>query len=122
MADDHVKQERWVLLAYVLMLLTLVLGLTWIIALWANQSMLNQPHEVWIRAHQLWIIRSCVVFFVLLVITCLLGLPLFWLPFSHGLGLVFSCLTAGLGLISVVWLVYRSVYGLKRYLQGKAVY
>lgn len=122
MAEDHVKQERWVLIAYVLMLLTLVLGLTWIIALWVNQSMLNQPHEVWIRSHQLWIIRSCVVFSVLLVLVGLLSLPLIWLPLSHGIGLVFSCAAAVMVLVSISWLLYRSFRGLRRFMQGKAVY
>lgn len=120
--ENHVQQERWVLISYVLMLLTLVLGVTWLISLWLGQSMLSQPHEVWLRSHQLWIIRSCVVFFVLILLSGLFSTPLIWFSLHQIFVMVTTGIAALLAVVALIWLLYRSCHGLKRFMQGKAVY
>lgn len=120
--ENHARQERWVLIAYILILMSLFLGLTWIIALWLNQSMLNQPHEVWIRSHQLWIIRTCFVFLLFVLTVGLFALPVVWFPLSSWVGLISACAAGGFALIAWLWILYRGIKGLSRFMHGRAIY
>jgi uncharacterized membrane protein len=120
--ENHVQQERWVLIAYILILMSLFLGVTWIIALWVNHSMLEQPHEVWIRSHQLWIVRTCFIFLLFIIAIGLFSLPLVWLPLSNIYALVSACIAGGFFVIAWLLMLYRGCRGISRYMQGKAVY
>lgn len=120
--ENHVQQERWVLIAYILILMSLFLGVTWIVALWVNHSMLDHPHEVWIRSHQLWIIRTCFVFLLFIVLAALFSLPLIWFPVSSLFGLISACTAGGFASIGWLWLLYRGGKGLSRFMQGRAIY
>lgn len=116
------SQQQWVGINYGLMLLSLLLGIGVLIALWSSYHFLNQNQDVWIRSHHLWIMRSCVGLLGLLLINSLLFIPLFWLPINQGVG--YYCLLAGAGFAALIWLwfLYRSVRGLMLWLKNKPIY
>ncbi len=120
--DGYVQQERWVLISYMLMILSLVLGLTWIIAYWVSHQSLSQPQEVWVRSHSLWVIRTCIIFLVLVLLAALVSLPLIWLPLHSLFGMITAGVAAGIGIIAWLWLLFRSVKGFSRFMRGRAVY
>lgn len=120
--DGYAQQERWMLAAYVLMALSLIVGFSLLISYWISHQLLGNPLEVWTRSHTLWIMRTCIVFFTLILLTLLLSLPLFWLPLSSLYGMICAGIAAAVGGISWLWLLFRTVHGLRRYIGGKAVY
>lgn len=121
-ARTALSQQQWVGINYALMLLSLFLGIGVIIALWSSYHFLNQSQDVWLRAHHLWIMRSCVGLLGLLLINSLFFVPLFWLPITQSGG--YYCWLAGVGFAALIWLwfLYRSVQGLRHFVQGKPVY
>ena len=116
------SQQQWVGINYGLILLSLLLGVGVLIALWSSHHFLNQSQDVWLRSHHLWIMRSCMGLLGLLLINSLFFIPLFWLPLTQGIG--YYCWLAGVGLAALIWLwfLYRSVQGLRHFIQGKPVY
>lgn len=116
------SQQQWVGINYGLMLLSLLLGIGVLIALWSSYHFLNQSQDVWLRAHHLWIMRSCMGLLGLLLINSLLFIPLFSLPITQGVG--YYCLLAGAGFAALIWLwfLYRSVRGLMLWLKNKPIY
>lgn len=121
-ARTALSQQQWVGINYALMLLSLFLGIGVIIALWSSYHFLNQSQDVWLRAHHLWIMRSCMGLLGLLLINSLLFIPLFSLPITQGVG--YYCLLAGAGFAALIWLwfLYRSVRGLMLWLKNKPIY
>lgn len=116
------SQQQWVGINYGLMLLSLLLGIGVLIALWSSYHFLNQNQDVWLRSHHLWIMRSCMGLLGLLLINSLLFIPLFSLPITQGVG--YYCLLAGAGFAALIWLwfLYRSVRGLMLWLKNKPIY
>lgn len=116
------SQQQWIGINYGLMLLSLLLGIGVLIALWSSYHFLNQNQDVWLRSHHLWIMRSCMSLLGLLLINSLLFIPLFWLPITQGVG--YYCLLAGAGFAALIWLwfLYRSVRGLMLWLKNKPIY
>ena len=136
-AQRGLSPARKIVIYYVLMLLTLCLGFSFLIALLGSYRALNHTQEVWIRSHQLWIWRSCMAFLVILLLAGLLMLPLIWSPVALGFNLhdinVHSIAQQGIGMYSAVvgliiamvgvfWLVYRSAKGLHYLIKGKVIY
>ena len=120
--NGYAQQERWMLIAYMLMALSLFVGFTLLVSYWISHQLLGNPLEVWTRSHTLWIMRTCIVFFTLVLITAVLGLPMFWLSLSSVYGMVCAGIAAGFGIISWLWLFFRTAHGIRRYMGGKAVY
>ncbi|RYY80917.1 MAG: hypothetical protein EOO69_00435 [Moraxellaceae bacterium] len=121
-ARTALSQQQWVGINYGLMLLSLFLGIGVLIALWSSYHFLNQSQDLWLRAHHLWIMRSCAGLLGFLMVNSLLLVPLFWLPITQGVG--YYCVLAGVGFAALVWLwfLYRSVQGLAAFIKGKSVY
>jgi uncharacterized membrane protein len=116
------SQQQWVGINYGLMLLSLLLGIGVLIALWSSYHFLNQNQDVWIRSHHLWIMRSCVGFLALMVFAALFLLPLFWFPMVQGIGLYSGMIAGGMSGLATLWLIYRSIKGLLYWSKGKPVY
>ncbi len=116
------SQQQWVGINYGLMLLSLFLGVGVIIALWSSYHFLNQSQDVWLRSHHLWIMRSCVVFLVLLACTALFLLPLIWFSVMQGIGLYSAIIAGGTSALAIFSLIYRSVKGLVYWSKGKVIY
>ncbi|XID74991.1 hypothetical protein ACF3NA_10925 [Alkanindiges sp. WGS2144] len=117
-----ISQQQWVAINYAGMLLSLLLGVTILFSLWSSQHFLNQSQDVWLRAHQLWIMRSCAGFLVLLLLVAMLLLPLLWVPVQQGIGLYCAMIALVVAVLSWIWLLYRSVQGLHCFIKGKAIY
>ncbi len=121
-AQRGLSPERKIVIDYMLMLLTLFLGVSFLIALLGSYRALNHTDDVWIQSHQLWIWRSCMAFLVIILFAALFLLPLIWLPISQGLGLysiIAALCIAGAG---VLWFLYRSLKGLIYWFKGKVIY
>ncbi len=120
--NGYAQQERWMLVAYMLMALSLFVGFTLLISYWISHQLLANPLEVWTRSHGFWIMRTCIVFLSLMLITALLSLPLFWLSVTSLYGMICAGIAAGFAIISWLWLFFRTAHGIRRYIGGKAVY
>ena len=116
------SQQQWIGINYGLMLLSLLLGVGVLIALWSSHHFLNQSQDVWLRSHHLWIMRSCMGLLGLLLVNSLFFIPLFWVSISQGAG--YYCLLTGLMVAGLIWLwfLYRSVRGLMLWLKNKPIY
>ena len=124
--------ERKIVIYYALMLLTLFLGFSFLIALFGSHRALSHTQEVWIRSHQLWIWRSCVAFLVVLLLAGLFMLPLIWSPVAQGISLqdiadqsigIYSAIVGLIiAIVGVFWLLYRSFKGLSYWMKGKVIY
>lgn len=116
------SQQQWVGINYGLMLLSLLLGVGVLIALWSSHHFLNQSQDVWLRSHHLWIMRSCVGVLVLIFSAALFLLPLIWFPVVQSIGLYAVIIASGISALSILWLIYRSVKGLMYWRKGKVIY
>ena len=121
-AQRGLSPERKVVIYYVLMLLTLFLGFSFLIALLGSHRALSHTQELWLHSHQLWIWRSCMAFLVLSLFAALFLLPLLWFPVTQGIGLYSAITAASIGGLSMLWLMYRGVRGLIYWFKGKVVY
>lgn len=121
-SNNSISHEHWAGIHYALMLLSLLLFFVILIPLFNTVRLLNGHQDVWIRSHHLWVMRSCAGFVLFIVLSGLLAVPLFWLPYQQGAGfvvLMVACATAAFGWL---WLLYRSIKGLHAFVKGKAVY
>lgn len=121
-ARQSLSQQQWVAINYALMLVSLLLGVGVLVALWSSLHFLSQTQDVWLRSHHLWVMRSCVGLLGLLVINSLFFIPLFWLPVMQGAGYYF--MLAGILLMGLTWLwfLYRGIKGLRHFMHSKPVY
>lgn len=120
--NGYAQQERWILVAYMLMALSLFVGLSMLASYWISHQLLANPLEVWIRSHTLWIMRTGIVFLTLALLAALFALPLFWLPLTSVYGMICAGIAAGFAVIAWLWLLFRTLHGIRRYMGGKAVY
>ena len=121
-AQRGLSPERKIVIYYVLMLLTCLLGFTFLIALWGSYRALNHTQDVWLRSHQLWIWRGCMAFLAIILLSALFLLPLIWLPITQGIGLYTAITAASIGGLAMLWLMYRGVRGLIYWFKGKVIY
>ena len=121
-AQRGLSPERKIVIYYVLMLLTCLLGFTFLIALWGSYRALNHTQDVWLRSHQLWIWRGCMAFLAIILLSALFLLPLIWLPITQGIGLYSAITAASISGLATLWLIYRGVRGLIYWFKGKVIY
>lgn len=121
-AQRGLSPEHKIVIYYVLMLLTCLLGFTFLIALWGSYRALNHTQDVWLRSHQLWIWRGCMAFLAIILLSALFLLPLIWLPITQGIGLYSAITAASISGLATLWLIYRGVRGLIYWFKGKVIY
>lgn len=121
-AQRGLSPERKIVIYYVFMLLTCLLGFTFLIALWGSYRALNHTQDVWLRSHQLWIWRGCMAFLAIILLSALFLLPLIWLPITQGIGLYSAITAASISGLATLWLIYRGVRGLIYWFKGKVIY
>ena len=121
-AQRGLSPERKIVIYYVFMLLTCLLGFTFLIALWGSYRALNHTQDVWLRSHQLWIWRGCMAFLAIILLSALFLLPLIWLPITQGIGLYSAITAASISGLATLWLMYRGVRGLVYWFKGKVIY
>ena len=121
-AQRGLSPERKIVIYYVFMLLTCLLGFTFLIALWGSYRALNHTQDVWLRSHQLWIWRGCMAFLAIILLSALFLLPLIWLPITQGIGLYTAITAASISGLATLWLMYRGVRGLIYWFKGKVIY
>ncbi|RYZ93829.1 MAG: hypothetical protein EOO68_21355 [Moraxellaceae bacterium] len=120
-ASRTISQQQWVGINYGLMLLSLLLGISLLFALWSSAHCLNQNQDVWLRTHHLWVMRSCAGFVLLLLLDALLALPL-WLLSLPAIGQYWLIAVLIVAAASALWFLYRTIKGLHYFIKGKPIY
>lgn len=116
-----ISQQQWAGINYGLMLLSLLLGISLLFALWSSAHCLNQTQDVWLRTHHLWVMRSCAGFVLLLLLDALLALPL-WLLSWPAIGQYWLIAVLVVAAASALWFLYRIIKGLIYWAKGKVIY
>ena len=105
-AQEH-EARKWVIIVYVLQILSLFIGITSIIGIIINYIKLDDVRGTWLESHFRWQMRT------------------FWFSLLWGaLGLATSWLGVGLIVLAVagVWFPYRLIKGAIYLSDGKTMY
>ena len=105
-AQEH-EARKWVIIVYVLQILSLFIGITSIIGIIINYIKLDDVRGTWLESHFRWQMRT------------------FWFSLLWGvLGLATSWLGVGLIVLAVagVWFLYRLIKGSIYLSDGKTMY
>lgn len=122
--EQQKKQEKQILSAYLLMLLTILSIVPMILAYWLAFKVTQTPDvEVWLNSHALWITRSLMIFICIAIFAALWFIPLaffawndlVWVNASVIIGVIFS-------FIAWLYLINAWLKGFIRYFQRKPVY
>ncbi len=123
-AERQKKQQKQILTAYLLMLLTILSIVPMILAYWlAVRVAQTQDVEVWLNAHALWITRSLIIFMSMALFSALWFIPLafftwnevLWVNASVIIGVIFA-------LVAWLYLINAWLKGFIRYFRRKPVY
>ena len=118
------QQQRRVLIAYLLMLLTVFCIVPLIIAYWLSSRTINSPDiEVWLNSHGLWIARNSMIFACIAIFAALWFIPLaffvwdqfIWVTASTIIGVIFA-------IVAWLFLLNAWIKGILRFIKGKPVY
>lgn len=123
-AERQKKQQKQILTAYLLMLLTILSIVPMILAYWlAVRVTQTQDVEVWLNAHALWITRSLIIFMSMALFSALWFIPLaffawnelLWVNASVIVGVIFA-------IVAWLYLINAWLKGFIRYFRRKPVY
>ena len=123
-AERQKKQQKQILTAYLLMLLTILSIVPMILAYWlAVRVTQTQDVEVWLNAHALWITRSLIIFMSMALFSVLWFIPLaffawnelLWVNASVIVGVIFA-------MVAWLYLINAWLKGFIRYFRRKPVY
>lgn len=123
-AERQKKQQKQILTAYLLMLLTILSIVPMILAYWlAVRVTQTQDVEVWLNAHALWITRSLIIFMSMALFSALWFIPLaffawnelLWVNASVIIGVIFA-------MVAWLYLINAWLKGFIRYFRRKPVY
>lgn len=123
-AERQKKQQKQILTAYLLMLLTILSIVPMILAYWlAVRVTQTQDVEVWLNAHALWITRSLIIFMSMALFSALWFIPLaffawnelLWVNASVIVGVIFA-------MVAWLYLINAWLKGFIRYFRRKPVY
>ncbi|ECE6725757.1 hypothetical protein [Acinetobacter ursingii] len=122
--NNLVQHRRYIAASYVCMFLGLFTILFAVIAYFlARKVAMVDGAEVWIHAHALWIMRSVVMFLMLVVFAALWFIPLIFFVWNSAIW-VTACTVAGVIFAAVAWLYLLNAWikGLSKYSKNKAVF
>ncbi|MFB2539352.1 MULTISPECIES: hypothetical protein [unclassified Acinetobacter] len=124
MASHYKKQQRMILIAYIMMLLTALIIVPSIVAyVLANNVLKQQGLETWLNAHALWIKRNIMIFVVMAVFAGLWFIPLFFVVWNANLVVTATTIIGGV-FVAIAWLFLLNSFlkGIGAYFRRKAVY
>ncbi len=122
--NNLVQHRRYIAASYVCMFLGLFTILFAVIAYFlARKVAMVDGAEVWIHAHALWIMRSVVMFLMLVVFAALWFIPLIFFVWNSAIW-VTACTVAGVIFAAVAWLYLLNAWikVLSKYSKNKAVF
>lgn len=122
--EQQKKQERQILIAYLLMLLTVFSIVPFIVAYWLAARITHLPAtEVWLSSHAFWIARNVLIFFCIAVFAALWFIPLFFFIWDQYIW-VTACTVIGVIFAIVAWLYLLNAWlkGISRFIRHKPVY
>lgn len=118
------QQQKRILMAYLLMLLTVFCLVPLILAYWLSIRSVNTPEmEVWLSSHGLWIARNLLIFACLAVFAALWFIPLAFFVWDQFIW-VTACTIIGVIFAAVAWLFLLNAWlkGISRFVKRKPVY
>lgn len=118
------QQQKRILIAYLLMLLTVFCFVPLILAYWLSIRSVNSPEmEVWLSSHGLWIARNLLIFACLAVFAALWFIPLAFFIWDQFIW-VTACTIIGVIFAGVAWLFLLNAWlkGISRFVKRKPVY
>ncbi len=118
------KQQKQILLAYVMMFLSLFTFVPIIFAyLLAMRLTHTEDIEVWLNSHALWIVRTLLIFICIALFAALWFIPLYFFIWDQHTW-VTACTIAGVIFAIVAWLYLLNSWlkGLIKFFQRKSVY
>lgn len=118
------QQQKRILMAYLLMLLTVFCLVPLILAYWLSIRSVNTPEmEVWLSSHGLWIARNLLIFACLAVFAALWFIPLAFFVWDQFIW-VTGCTIIGVIFAAVAWLFLLNAWlkGISRFVKRKPVY
>ncbi|WP_338560649.1 hypothetical protein [Acinetobacter sp. KS-LM10] len=122
--DSLDRHRRFVTLSYVFMFLALFTAITAVIAYFLSRKVVqSDTAEVWMQAQALWIMRSVVLFLILVVFAFLWFIPAFFIYWDSMIW-VKTCTVIGVVFAAIAWLYLLNVWlkGFVKYIQKKAVF
>ncbi|MCH2005435.1 hypothetical protein [Acinetobacter ursingii] len=122
--NNLVQHRRYIAASYVCMFLGLFTILFAVIAYFlARKVAMVDGAEVWIHAQALWVMRSVVIFLMLVIFAALWFIPLIFFVWNSAIW-VTACTVAGVIFAAVAWLYLLNAWikGLSKYSKNKAVF
>lgn len=122
--NNLVQHRRYIAASYVCMFLGLFTILFAVIAYFlARKVAMVDGAEVWIHAQALWVMRSIVIFLMLVIFAALWFIPLIFFVWNSAIW-VTACTVAGVIFAAVAWLYLLNAWikGLSKYSKNKAVF
>lgn len=123
-SDSLIQLRRSVAISYFFMFLTLFTVVSGIFAYWfARKVTLVDSAEVWLQAQALWVMRSVVIYVILVAFAALWFIPLhfytwdsaMWVTATTVVGVIFA-------FIAFIFLLNALIKGLGKFMQNKAVF
>ena len=125
MARDNLKKyRRSVTIAYVCMFFALFTVIASLFAyLFARKVTLVDDTEVWLQAQALWVMRSSIIYFILMIFASLWFIPLYfyywdtyiWVTTCTVIGVIFTA-------VAFLYLLNAWIKGISKFIKNKAVY
>lgn len=118
------KQQKQILLAYVMMFLSLFTLVPILLSYWLAARLTHVDDiEVWLNAHALWIVRTLLIFICISVFAALWFIPLYFFVWDQHTW-VTACTIAGVIFSIVAWLYLLNSWlkGFMKFFQRKSVY
>lgn len=122
--NNRKKQERRMLFAYLMMLLTLFSIVPFIVAYWLAARVIHLSDvEVWLNSHALWIVRSLMIFICIAIFAALWFIPLLFFVWDQYLW-VNACVILGVIFAVIAWLYLLNTWlkGIYKFFTRKPVY
>ncbi|TXJ08266.1 MAG: hypothetical protein E6Q25_06015 [Acinetobacter sp.] len=122
--EQNKKQEKHILIAYLLMLLTILSVVPIIMAYWLAFRISHTTNvEVWLNSHALWIARSLMIFVCIAIFAALWFIPLGFFAWNSSTWVNASVMIGGFFAITAwLYLINAWLKGIIRYFQRKPVY
>lgn len=121
---QHQKQQRQILLAYGMLLLTVFTVLPIVLAYVLSYRVMQAPDvEVWLQSHAIWISRHVLIFAAVTLFAGLWFVPLAFVAWNSHLWVTATTIV-GVVLLAIAWLLllHGLLQGCIRYWQRKPVY
>lgn len=122
--EQQKRQQKQILLAYVMMFLSVFTFVPIIFAyLLAMRLTHTEDIEVWLNSHALWIVRTLLIFICIALFAVLWFIPLYFFVWDQQTW-VTACTIAGVIFAIVAWLYLLNAWlkGLIKFFQRKSVY